>query len=265
MDREKDLKLWSIKKWQSVTPPMRPSQEEMASFEKALIDSGLKEGAEALILGATPELRSLTLKLKLKTTGCDIDKEFWEAMTFLRTFEGAEEFIHGNWLDLDEDRQYDFILADCSLTMLSWEEIQILVPKLRSLLKDGGLSIQRILNANPNLDLDSISEAMDSYRKDNPGISLNLYLYFLAESLRNTLQPEMTTREFFEAFVFPRLKPEETDKLKPYLVDRKFSYPPREDLLTLIEESFVVVSEVKSSGPGLWDTAWIYVLKKKSQ
>lgn len=73
---------------------MRPAAAELAFYEKALIEFCPGKGAKALILGATPERRSLALKHGLRTTGCDVDAGFWHAMSFLRTVEGEEEFIH---------------------------------------------------------------------------------------------------------------------------------------------------------------------------
>lgn len=262
-DRERELHLWSAKKWSCVTPPMRPSAAELAFYEKALIEFCPGERANALILGATPELRSLALKHRLRTTGCDIDAGFWRAMTLLRTIEGEEEFIHGNWLEIAEDRRFDVILGDCALAMLSWEDDRLLVPKIHALLGDGGVSIQRLLTANEALTLDDIGPAMEAYREDGQRLSLNLHLIFLAESLRNLYRPEMTNREFFESAVFPHLTPAEIELQRPFLIERKFTYPRRTDLEALLERHFTVVRTEESFGPGIWGTAWMCVLKKK--
>jgi hypothetical protein len=262
-DRERELHLWSAKKWSFVTPPMRPSAAELAFYEKALLEASLPEGASALILGATPELRSLALKHRLRTTGCDIDAGFWHAMTLLRTVGGEEEFIHGNWLDIPGESRFDVILGDCSLMMLSWEDCRALVPKLWALLKDGGVSIQRLLTANEALTLDDIGPAMEAYRKDGQRLALNLYLIFLVESLRNLYRPEMTNREFFESAVFPHLTPAEIELQRPFIIERKFTYPQRTDLEALLERHFTVVRTEESFGPGIWGVAWMSVLKKK--
>ncbi len=262
-DRERDLQLWSAKKWSMVTPPMRPSARELAVFEREIAGAGIGPGAEALILGATPELRSLALRLGLRTTGCDVDRNFWQAMTLLRTAEGPEGFVHSNWLEFQADRSFDVILADCALSMLGLEDCRTLVSRIPGWLRDDGFSIQRVLWANEDLTLDSIDAAMKAYRETPPGISLNLYLIFLAESLRNIQNPDMTNREFFEARVFPRLEPAEIELLKPFVMDRKFHYPRRKDLLAIIESRFEIVREEKSFGPGIWGTASVVVLKKR--
>jgi hypothetical protein len=263
LDRERDLQLWSAQKWAKVTPPMRPSAGELAFVERVLLEAKPRPGATALILGATPELRSLALKHRLKTAGCDIDENFWHAMTLLRTVEGEEEFIHANWLDIDRDRRFDFILGDCAFTMLSWEDTETLVPRLHEVLANGGVSVQRILTADEALTAASIGPAMEEFRESGPGISLNLYLFFLAGSIQNTYYPEMMNREFFESIVFPYLREEEAASLRPFLIDRKFNYPPRDKMMSLLERYFTIVEEEPCSGPGTWGTASMFVLKKK--
>jgi hypothetical protein len=264
-DRERDHHLWSAKKWSMVTPPMRPSARELAIIEGELSGAGFGPGASALILGSTPELRSLALKIGLTATGCDLDADFWQAMTLLRTVDGPEEFIHSNWLDIGDDRLFDVVLGDFALSMLGFEDCSRLVPKIAGWLRNAGVSIQRIQWANESLTLDSIDSAMKAYREDPPGISLNLYLIFLAESLRNLHRPDMTNREFFESAVFPRLLPEEVERLRPFAVDRKFHYPRRDQIMALLESRFTIVREEMSSGPGVWGTASVVVLKVKDR
>jgi len=259
-DREKDFHLWSAKKWSFVTPPMRPAPEDLAFYEEALLESKPAAGGTALILGATPELRSLALKFGLRPAGCDVDADFWQAMTYLRTVEGEEDFIHGDWLDLPAVPRYDIILADCSLTMLEWKKMEVFVPRLRAMLKRGGISVQRIQHANDRLTMEHIVPALESYRRDDSSMSISLYLTFLVESLRNSYHPRMTYREFNEAFVLPHLTPDEAGRLRPMLVDRRFFYPPRKNFMALLEESFVVSRIRECTGPGVWGTAEMVVL-----
>ncbi len=261
--REHYLKQFA-QRWAAVTPPMRPSQAELIRYERALLRPKPRDGATALILGSTPELRSLALKHRLSTTGCDIDDSVWKALTSLRTVTGEESFIHGNWLNLPESSRYDFILGDCSFNMLAWDEMQILAAKVQALLREEGVSIQRIQAAPESLTLDMIGLAVAVYRRDRFEMPLFFYLIFLCEALRNLFRPEMNNREFFEWAVFPHLTPEEAVQMRPALVDRKFYYPKWQDMRALLERHFSIVSEEKSTQPGIWDTASIFVLKKKS-
>jgi hypothetical protein len=260
--REHYLKQFA-QRWAAVTPPMRPSQEELIRYEKFLLEANPLRCATALILGATPELRSLALKYHLQTTGCDIDDGVWKALTSLRTVAGEEHFIHGNWLNLPESRRYDFILGDCSFNMLTREEMQVLAAKVRALLKEDGVSIQRIQAAPESLTLDRIGPAVAAYRRGGFQMPLFFYLIFLCEALRNLCRPEMSNREFFEWAVFPCLTPEEAARMRPALVDRKFGYARWQDMRALLERHFSIVCEEKSTEPGIWDTASVFVLKRK--
>lgn len=243
---------------------MRPSPAELVRYERALLGAKPRQGATALILGSTPELRSLALKYGLATTGCDIDDGVWKALTSLRTVAGEESFIHGNWLNLPETDGYDFILGDCSFNMLPWEQMQILAAKIQVLLPADGVSIQRIQAAPESLTLGMIEQAVLSYRRNNFPMPLFFYLIFLCEALRNLYRPELNNREFFEGTVLPCLTPEEAAQMRPALIDRKFYYPKWQDMRALLGRHFSIVSEEKSTEPGIWDTASIFVLKKKS-
>ena len=242
---------------------MRPSREELVRYEKAVLEVKPRHSSTALILGSTPELRSLALKHHLETTGCDIDDGVWKALTSLRTVEGEEDFIHGNWLNLPESRRYDFILGDCSFNMLTWDEMKKLAAKVRTLLKEDGVSIQRIQAAPESLTLESIGQAAIAYRRGGFEISLFFYLIFLCEALRNLFRPEMNNREFFESVVFNYLTPDEAAQIRPALLDCKFGYPKWKDMLALLERRFRIVREEKSTEPGIWDTASVFVLKRK--
>jgi len=261
--REHYLKQFA-QRWATVTPPMRPSHVELFRYERALLGAKPREGATALILGSTPELRSLALKHHLATTGCDIDEGVWRALTSLRTITGEENFTHGNWLNLPETSRYDFILGDCSFNMLPWDEMQVLAAKVQALLPEDGVSIQRIQAAPESLTLDMIGQAVISYRRSGFEMSLYFYLIFLCEASRNLFRPEMTNREFFEWAVFPHLTPEEAVQMRPALVDRKFYYPKWKDMRTLLGRHFSIMSEQKSTEPGIWDTTSVFVLRRKT-
>src|SRR4030042_592884 len=93
--------------------------------------------------------------------------ERWAPVTPPRAFGGEEGFIPGNRLTLAESVRYDVILADCSFNMLTWEEMPILAAKVRALLKEDGVSIQRIQAAPDSLTLDMIGPAVASYRRES--------------------------------------------------------------------------------------------------
>jgi hypothetical protein len=264
-DSAQEQYLRIAERWSAVTPPVRPTAEDLACFEQALLDARLGRGAPALILGSTAELRSLAHKHGLATTCCDVDKDVWIAVSGLRTVVGEETFIHGNWLDLTPSPRYDLILGDCSLNMLTLEEIEVLVPRLEALLNPGGVCLQRINVRNESLTLDSIRQAIHSYRSDGCAVPLFAYLVFLGESLRNEHHPEMTMRQFLESFVYPHLTPDELAPMKPMAIDWSFGYPRPRDMMALLKRHFAVTNVQKSAGPGTWDTTSIYTLKKRAQ
>lgn len=251
------------RRWSAITPPVRPSAEDVGCFERAILESRLGDGASALILGSTPELRSLAHTHRLATTCCDIDKNVYVAVSTLRTAQGEETFIHENWLNLTPPPQYDLIVGDLSLNMLTPQQIEELVPRLAALLSAGGVCVQRVNVVDENLTLDSIGPAIELCRRAAFAPPLLNHLTFLVESLRNDHFPEMTMGQFFEELLYPRLVDGESEHLKPLAVRMKFGFLRPDAMAALLSRHFVVTRTARSEGPGTWQTTRIYTLRKK--
>lgn len=249
-------------RWRNMPVGIRPPQMDIAIYEQAIVETNPQTDATVLLLGSTPELRDLVLRLKLKLTGCDVDVTFWQAMSRLVSAEGEEEFIHSNWLELDPDQQHDLIIGDCPLNMLTWGEIQVLVPKLREILNSNGRMVLRLQSANEQLTMDTLKQAITDYPQERTGRPFLAYLHCLTESLRNTHYPEQTRREFYESVVSQYLNPKEMESLRPMLRDRRNCYPNHQDLNDLLLQHFEILQCGASSAP-TWGTAKIYVLKRK--
>lgn len=249
-------------RWRNMPVGIRPPQLDITIYEQAILVANPQPDATVLLLGSTPELRDLALRLKLKLTGCDVDATFWQAMSRLVSAEGEEAFIHTNWLELSPDHQYDFIIGDCPLNMLTWGEIRELVPKLREMLTSDGRMILRLQSANGQLTMDTLKQAITDYSQERTGRSFLAHLHCLTESLRNIHSPEQTRREFYESVVFQYLNPEERESLRPMLRDRRNCYPDHQDLNDLLLQNFEILQCEPSAAP-TWGTANIYVLQSK--
>ncbi|MEM9459448.1 MAG: class I SAM-dependent methyltransferase [Myxococcota bacterium] len=246
-------------RWATMTPPIRPSREDQARFARALDDAPLPRDARVLLLGSTPELRSMVLERGHRLTGCDIDDLFWHAMARLRTTDGPETFIHGNWLDLVEGH-YDLVLGDCAFNMLGWDDMGRLVPKIAALLDRGGRAIFRIQARNPDHDLRTLEDAIADFPAERTGQAFLVAHHFLVESLRSTLHPEMTNRQFYEAVVSRFLSPEQLQRLLPLTRDKRNFYPEMSALQALLRRDFEIAHQQPCPSPGAWDTAHLFVL-----
>lgn len=249
-----------VERWKAMPVGIRPPQSDISVYKQAILATNPQPDAAVLLLGSTPELRDLILQLKLKLTSCDVDMIFWQAMSKLLSFEGEEEFIHTNWLELDSDRQYNFIIGDCPLNMLTWEEIQELVSKFHKMLNKNGRIILRLQSINEELTMDTLRQAIADYPQERTDRLFLAHLHCLTESLRNRHYPEQTRREFYESVVSQYLTLVEMDNLRPILRDRRNCYPNHKSLNHLLLQHFEILQCKPSSAP-TWGTAYIYILK----
>lgn len=247
--------------WSNMPAGVRPEQVDLAVYQQVFDNWNVNIEQDSLLLGATPELRDVLMRYPLRRTACDIDDTFWQAMTTLLTEQGTETFIHSNWLDMPETQQYEWIVGDCALNMLTWPEMQALVAKLQRLLKPTGQMCLRVQSINPQLNLEhSLPEAIQAYSGEKTERGFLMYLHCLTESLRNAHAPEQNRREFYEQVVAQYLTDEEMTSLRPLLRERRNCYPPRAALQQLFKEHFCIVKQEPSQATGSWGTAEFYVL-----
>lgn len=110
------------RQWSIIGSPLRPCAEDIHNIKSAI------KGTEGLILGATPELASLTGS----TTSVDHNSKMIEKLDT-----GKSKLIFGEWLDLPfEENKFDYAAGDGSLTMLSYPlEYDQLCKQLQKVLK----------------------------------------------------------------------------------------------------------------------------------
>ncbi|MDD5627397.1 MAG: class I SAM-dependent methyltransferase [Patescibacteria group bacterium] len=125
-------------KWQGTT--IRPLAEHIAIYEKHFRKLAQGKKPRLLILGATPELRTLGHKYKFEITCADRNLNIYLAMNLLTRGQVEKEiFVKNDWRDLSlENGYYDLVAGDDVLNMLSWPEWDSLFAKVSSLLKSKG-------------------------------------------------------------------------------------------------------------------------------
>ena len=125
-------------KWKGTT--VRPLAEHEEIYEKHFQKIARKKKPRVLILGATPELRTLGHKYKFEITCADRNLEMYLAMGLLvRGKIDQEIFAKADWADLPlQNNYYHLVAGDDVLNMLSWPEWDSLFTKVSSLLKSKG-------------------------------------------------------------------------------------------------------------------------------
>lgn len=133
-----------------VEVPGRPCPDQIKSWEK-IIKKLLPLGGQALILGATPELRDLALKNNFFTWAIDYDRLMMRGMTKLMKYADAkkEKRIVADWREIKLPKNYfDLIMADASLNnVLSASGNQKVLKLIERSLKIEGICLMRNLVA----------------------------------------------------------------------------------------------------------------------
>lgn len=132
--------------WARYAPPVRPSKGEIKKIESFIRKR--PEAKQALILGATPELRDLVHKLKLEVTIVDLNLDMimamMEHMRFKKKCE-SEIWVRASWLDMPlKENHWDFVLGDFVICNLPFKLQIDLYQKVASLLIPDGYFITRM-------------------------------------------------------------------------------------------------------------------------
>lgn len=182
---------WPIeqtKRWEMQLPPSRPSKSELAVWEKYIKLTNKKRDPRILILGSTPEFRDLVHKYKIVPTIVDFSKESYKEMTKLCKRKGEEIFVLSDWRNIDLKEKFDLVMGDLAFTVLLEDFVDFL-PVLESLLKDNGITLQRVFVKYPQ-DKDKykdLEKIFINYRKlKNPlhiitALEYPLWLHFYDE------------------------------------------------------------------------------------
>jgi SAM-dependent methyltransferase len=246
-----------IDTWSRAKPPLRPAPGVLAFYDRHL-RRALPDGrGRLLILGSTAELRDLALRHGLRPTCADLSPRIWEAMRSLMTERGEEGFIPGNWLDLPEDRPWDLILGDGSLTMMPEPAIEPFLAKLRRLVAPGGTVALRFGARSRSVPLAAFGDAVRRHPQDGGGRTLYEYLAFLINTLRSEHCPEMETRAFVEQKLAAQMSAGDRDTLLAQLWGWRVWLPERAWLDARFAVHFERVGQRINDEPGNWGVSFV--------
>jgi hypothetical protein len=152
--------------WHLFMPPARPSKAEVAIYEHALKNeiNGYKE-MEVLVLGATPELRSLSHRFGIRLTCVDFNATIFHILSDMVSPKGNEDFYCCDWKMMDIDRTFHIVLGDGSINMLSLSHHKPFLNNVYKLLDSGGLAVLRVHIIRPAVFTD-VAEVFQWYREN---------------------------------------------------------------------------------------------------
>jgi hypothetical protein len=137
---------WNVERaraWRHFMPPARPSPGEVALYARFVEREARGGSPKCLLLGSTPELRSMIHARGYELVCVDRDRQVFETLTGMVECPGEELFIESDWMDMNFESSFDVILADGSMNMLDHSLHSGFLGNMHSALRPGGLVIQR--------------------------------------------------------------------------------------------------------------------------
>lgn len=165
-----------------VTDVLRPTKSQLKNWQGILSEYGNRQShLRGLVLGSTPELRDLLLKLGFESYAVDHNPHMLKAMSQLMKCQNSpSDFqINKNWLAMDfKESFFDVVLGDASFNQLTdVQDIHKLLSILKRILKPGGILLIReivMLSLEPT---SKWQETIERYKKGiikRSGITIEL-------------------------------------------------------------------------------------------
>lgn len=129
--------------WARYRPPARPSRSELALIEGFLRERGL-EGARALVLGSTPELRDLCASNGIAPVVVDFKRENFERLSRLKKTRAPETFVEQDWRKMQWEKPFDLVLGDHCLNVLPQRDGGVFLERVRASLAREGFAVLRV-------------------------------------------------------------------------------------------------------------------------
>jgi SAM-dependent methyltransferase len=136
--------------WHLFMPPARPSEAEVTIYEHALKNENDRQKAiELVVLGATPELRSLAHRFAAQLTCVDFNETVFSILFDMVSPKGKEEFYCCDWKTMDVNRKFSMVFGDGSINMLHPSQHEPFLNNMSELLVPGGIAVVRVHVINP--------------------------------------------------------------------------------------------------------------------
>jgi len=107
-------------------------------------DQRVQPGAHVLVLGCTPELRSICHRKGAKVVVLDRSREVYDNVDGMLNERGEEIFFQGDWRNFQTQLRFDFVFGHGSLSMLDFEGLEQVLQNVSSLLRPSGECVFQI-------------------------------------------------------------------------------------------------------------------------
>ncbi len=130
--------------WHLFMPPARPSLDEVALYERLLVEHDAVANARWVLLGCTPELRSLAARHRRDLLCIDKNPHVFDVLRSMVSPRFSERFLCAEWLKATIPAAADVVLGDGSLNMLPGSKHAAFLRRVANMLAPGGMAILRV-------------------------------------------------------------------------------------------------------------------------
>src|SRR3989338_10183176 len=128
-------------------PPCRPSKSAIEIYKKFMKQGIMPKGKKpcVLILGSTPELRTLAHSMGCTVLVADINEEFHYAMSSFVESASQERFIESDWRNLPlNNASIDIVLGDVVIQNIEFAAQDKFLQEMQRILRTNGLFISKM-------------------------------------------------------------------------------------------------------------------------
>lgn len=273
--------------WKQMTPPWRPSGEEIKFWEEKVKEVAKRQNPKALVLGATPEIRDMLSKYLIKVVLLDISFEMKKAMDKLmknKEAKNREKLIIDSWLGMRKifsKDYFDIVLGDSPHHNIAFKYYDNFFKQIKKILKkDGYFCLGMISGAAVGLNKSKTPEEIVEIYKKKPKLFRNfkdrvyllyqlrkttkaynkklvsLELHTIENALRKTAGEKGITNK--KSLEWLRWLPHSLfEKYTEICPDKKKDYDK------LLKKHFKIIKTLKFSGHPVMKFKWTYILKPK--
>ncbi len=158
-------------KWARLGEGNHPSAHDLDLYEKFFLEAtaGIVS-PQAVVFGATPELRDMLARNNVQVTVLDINGNMIDAMgSYMKESHSTETKVEGNWLSPPFDGQsFHVVFGDQIKCNVAFEDLGQLYREIARVLVPGGYHITRLTSRHSHTKIFDVEELIDMYRDKPP-------------------------------------------------------------------------------------------------
>ena len=265
-------KRW-VKYW---VEPARPTKSELA-FIKLALQKRMRKNQElrVLVLGSTSEYRDMLIELKAKyPTIVDFSAKNYQilsgAMKYRRQYTKSERFVEDNWIKMRLREQFDVIMGDAVINVISRQDCEPFFKNMARHLKQNGIFLAktwvRFSDVPPYTDVQIVSKFRKEIKKTD-FLARVTQLFYLVDYDYKGDHCEMKKmhermRRLYEHKFISKREWEYARKLGADVTPFRFHFPRKDWLEKKLKKYFKILARKYDDFyyPGYHPT---YVLSKK--